>query len=81
MDKLPKFTLSFDKVKNNWALENDSTNRIIKRFDTKKDATKGGVLKKASGSKGASVKIRKLNGRFQEERTYPRGRDPKSSKG
>jgi hypothetical protein len=33
---------------------------------------------RAVGSAGGSVKIR---GCFQEERTYPRARDPKSSKG
>jgi hypothetical protein len=28
-----------------------------------------------------SVKIHKQNGRFQEERTYPKGADPHNSKG
>ncbi len=61
--------------------ENDATDRTVKVFETKGEATKGGVLEKAVGKEGGSVKIQKENGRFQEERTYPRSRDPKSSKG
>jgi hypothetical protein len=33
-----------------------------------------------SGGAG-SVKIEKLNGRYQEERTFPRSADPRKSKG
>jgi hypothetical protein len=44
---------------------------------TKADATARGVLKKAVGGVG-TVRIHKENNRIQEERTYPRSRDPKS---
>lgn len=81
MSKLPKYTLEFDEKKEKWALENDKTNRTIKTFSTKEKATAGGVLEKAVGENGGSVKIQKLNGRFQEERTYPGKMDPKESKG
>ncbi len=81
MAKLPKFTLSHDKKKDDWVLKNDTTDRTVKRFDTKTVATKGGVLPKAIGSGGGSVKIKKENGVFQEERTFPRSKDPKKSKG
>ena len=81
MGKLPKYTLEFDEKKDRWALEHDKTGKVIKTFDTKEDATKGGVLKKALGEDGGSVKIQKENGRFQEERTYPSSADPHSSKG
>lgn len=81
MPKLPKFTLGYDEKKDRWALENDQTNRVIKTFDTKAEATAGGVLEKAVGSQGGSVKIQKENGRFQEERTYPGSADPPESKG
>ena len=81
MGKLPKFTLEFDEKKDKWALENDKTNKTVKTFETKADATKGGVLEKAVGKGGGSVKIQKLDGKFQEERTYPGSKDPKSSKG
>jgi hypothetical protein len=33
------------------------------------------------GKAGGSVKIQKINGRFQEERTYPRSEDPRGSRG
>lgn len=81
MTKLPKFTLEKNERRNEWTLTNDKTNRVVKAFENKTDATKGGALKRAVGSEGGSVKIQKENGRFQEERTYPRHRDPKSSKG
>ncbi|WP_377159598.1 DUF2188 domain-containing protein [Roseateles sp. UC29_93] len=80
MTKLTKFTLDYDKRKEDWRLTNDATNRVVKRFDTKEAATKGGVLAKASGA-GASVKIKKMDNQFQEERTYPRSVDPKRSRG
>lgn len=79
--KLPKFTLAHNEKKDRWDLTNDVTNRTVKTFDVKADATKGGVLEKAVGKDGGSVKIQKVNGRFQEERTYPGSKDPKSSKG
>jgi hypothetical protein len=81
MAKLPKFTLDKNERTDRWQLTNDKTNRVVKTFETKSDATAGGVLKKAVGSEGGSVKIQKENGRFQEERTFPPSKDPHSSKG
>lgn len=81
MSKLPKFTLTKDEKRDDWALKNDATDRVVRRFETKGEATKGGVLERAVGSEGGSVKIQKENGRFQEERTYPGSKDPRSSKG
>lgn len=81
MDDLTRFTLAFDHRKDDWALRNDMTGRTVRRFETKEEATKGGVLEDAVGSQGGSVRIHKLNGLFDEERTYPRSRDPRSSKG
>lgn len=49
--------------------------------EKKADATKGGVLKEAVGKAGGSVKIQKLDGKFQEERTYPDSSDPPGSPG
>jgi hypothetical protein len=80
MTKLPKFTLEKNEKKDTWDLRNDKTDRLVKAFDTKADATKGGVLERAVGGNG-SVKIQKENGRFQEERTYPGSKDPKKSPG
>lgn len=81
MGKLPKFTLSKDEKRDDWKLTSDATDRVVRRFDTKGDATKGGALEGAVGDSGGSVKIQKENGRFQEERTYPRSKDPRKSKG
>jgi Uncharacterized protein conserved in bacteria (DUF2188) len=80
MAKLPKFTLAHNEQKKKWELKSDGTGEVVKRFANKADATKGGVLEKAVGKMG-SVKIKKRNGKIQEERTYPRSVDPRSSKG
>lgn len=81
MGKLPKYTLEFNEKKEKWELENDKTNRVVKSYPTKEDATSGGALRKALGSDGGSVKIQRQDGRFQEERTYPKSKDPATSKG
>ena len=81
MPKLAKFTLAFDEKKDKWTLKNDRTNRVEKTFTTKAKATTGGALKRAVGRDGGSVKIKKENGRLQEERTYPGSRDPRKPKG
>lgn len=64
-----------------WRLEQAGSNAAVKVFDRKADATRGGVLKQALGKEGGSVKIHKADGRIQEERTYPRTKDPKGSRG
>jgi len=81
MAKLPKFTLESNEKRNTWDLKKDKSGEVIKRFDTKADATKGGALQRAVGPDGGSVKIQKESGRYQEERTYPRSKDPRTSKG
>ncbi len=81
MAKLRKFTLSHDKKKNDWVLKEDGSSRAKKRFDNKANATRGGVLEGLLGGAGGSVKIKKQNGRIQEERTYPRSEDPRRSPG
>jgi hypothetical protein len=80
MPKLPKFTLAHNEKSKKWELRHDGTGNVVKRFGSKAQATKGGVLERAVGKRG-SVKIKKRNGRIQSERTYPRGADPRSSKG
>ena len=81
MAKLPKYTLDFDKKKKLWSLENDKTDQVVKTYQKKEDAIKGGALQKAIGEGGGSVKIKKLDNTYQEERTYPRKADPKKSPG
>ena len=77
MAKLPKFTLSYDAKKEDWVLKQDGADRAKRRFARKADATAGGVLESLVGNAGGSVKIKKQNGRIQEERTYPKSADPK----
>lgn len=81
MPKLPKYTLSHNEKKDRWDLKQDGADRAKTTFDKKVDATKGGALEKALGKGGGSVKIQKVDGAFQEERTYPGAADPKSSPG
>ncbi|MEK7585688.1 MAG: DUF2188 domain-containing protein [Patescibacteria group bacterium] len=81
MAKLPKFTLEYNEKKDRWDLEQDKTHKVVKSFETKEDATTGGVLRKILGEDGGSVKIQKEDGKFQEERTYPKSADPKESEG
>ena len=64
-----------------WSLEQAGSDRPLRTFDRKADATKAGVLRKALGNEGGSVKIHTGKGRIQEERTYPRRKDPRSSRG
>jgi len=78
---LPKLTLSHDKTKGNWPLKHDGSGTKVKSFETKASAVKGGALAKALGQAGGSVKIKGMDGKIQEERTYPRSADPKKSKG
>ena len=79
--KLKHMTLVFHDKKRIWELKQDKTNRVVCRFDTKAEATKGGVLADVLGKEGGSVKIQKLDGKYQEERTFPRSKDPRRSKG
>jgi hypothetical protein len=81
MAKLPTFTLEYDEKRRQWELQNDQTDKVVKRWETKDDATARGALKGAVGAEGGSVRIQKTNGQYQEERTFPRSRDPRESKG
>jgi len=80
MAKLPKFTVS-KRDDGKWALTKDGADRATKLFDKKADVTKGGALRDAVGKAGGSVKIQKVDGKYQEERTYPDAADPSSSPG
>lgn len=80
MAKLPKYTLGHNKKAKRWEVKN-SAGESIKSFKTKDDATAGGVLERAIGPGGGSVRIKKMDGKIQEERTFPRASDPKRSPG
>jgi hypothetical protein len=80
MAKLPRFSLSQNEKTKKWELNTEGSGAVVKTFARKAAATKGGVLEKAVSGMG-SVRIRKRNGKIQEERTYPRSMDPRGSKG
>ena len=77
---LDKYSLSKNKETDKWELKKSGSDKPTKSFDKKSDATKRGVLEKATGG-NSSVRIKKENGRIQEERTFPRKKDPKKTPG
>jgi len=62
-----------------WKLKKEGAERASKTADTKKEIIN--QTRDFMSDKIASVKIHKENGRIQEERTYQRINDPRSSKG
>jgi hypothetical protein len=82
MAKLRRLTISKNKRTQKWDLRTDGDRRLIHSFKKKENAKKGGVLKKILGKKGGSVKFEfERKSGYDEERTYPGSRDPKSSPG
>lgn len=76
MAKLPRYSLAYNAKSKRWELKSEPSGKVIKTFKEKAKAIKGGVLSRAVGGKG-TVRIKKRNGRIQEERTYPRSSDPR----
>jgi hypothetical protein len=64
-----------------WAISSDNDGRVRKAVPTKAELTKGDALEKAVGPEGGSVRIKKANGKYQEERTFPKSKDPSKSPG
>lgn len=62
-----------------WKLQKEGNDRPSKTADTKVELID--KMREFMSDKQGSVKIHKQNGQFQEERTYPRKKDPKKSKG
>jgi hypothetical protein len=67
------------KEDNNWKFEQHKSDRSIRNFDTKKEAV--GFATAYMRAHEGSLKIKKANGRIQEERTYPRSKDPSRTPG
>lgn len=76
---IDKYTLHKDAETDKWRLEKEGSDRAKARYDTKEEALKG--LRTAVGPEGGSVRIRKVDNTIQEERTYPRSKDPKKTPG
>ena len=66
-----KYTLRFDDTRNKWFLKQDATEKIIRRFKSKEDGIRAGVLRKLLGRQGGTVTIRTKTGVFDEERNFP----------
>lgn len=64
---------------NEWRLEKAGSNQALLKARTKVEAIQ--KTSRYMKNKQGSVRIHKVNGRIQEERTYPRSKDPRSSKG
>jgi hypothetical protein len=67
------------KRKNDWRLEKAGSDRALLKAPTKVEAVQ--KTRRYMKNREGSVRIHKVNGKIQEERTYPRGKDPRSSKG
>jgi hypothetical protein len=80
MAMLHRFTLMRNKTEGGWELK-DKTGDVIGTFGTKAEALAGGKLEKLLGKQGGTVRVHKQDGKFAEERTFPRSRDPRSSPG
>lgn len=76
---LNKYTLHRDRESKKWRLEPEGSDRAKRIYQNKDEALKN--LRKDVGQDGGSVRIRKLDNTIQEERTYPRSKDPKRSPG
>lgn len=74
---LDKFHLT--KKGNEWKLEKANSNRAVVKADTKAEAVQ--KMRKYMQTHEGSVRIHKEDGKIQEERTYPRSKDPRRSKG
>lgn len=74
---LDKFHLT--KKDDEWRLEKAGTNRARVKAPTKAEAMQ--KMREYMQDNEGSVRIHKVNGQIQEERTYPRSKDPKGTKG
>ena len=76
-----KCTLSKHPRERGWDLTDDDTHAVLRRFPTKEHALRSGALRQALGEEGGSVRVRKMDGTYGEERTFPRASDPRRSPG
>ncbi len=62
-----------------WGLKKEDATRATKVTETKAEILE--YIKGGFSLNSVSVKIHKVNGEFQEERTYPKSSDPRKTKG
>ncbi len=68
------------KTTNGWQVKREKTNIPVAIGKTKSEVVKKAIAL-AKKDTSSSLKIHLANGRFQEERTYPRKSDPFPPKG
>jgi hypothetical protein len=64
-----------------WVGETGKTKQVVSRAPTKEAAVKQTAEVAKKEPDAVSVKIHNLDGKIQEERTYPRSADPRRSPG
>jgi Uncharacterized protein conserved in bacteria (DUF2188) len=69
------------KMDEGWRSESGGRTVPNTKAPTKAEAIKNAAAAARKGPEPVSVKIHDSKGRIQEERTYPRAADPRSSKG
>jgi hypothetical protein len=62
-----------------WRLEKAGSDRALLKAPTKVEPVQ--KTRRYMKNREGSVRIHKVDGKIEEERTYPRGKDPRSSKG
>lgn len=67
------------KEGDNWKFQQHKSERSIRNFESKKDAV--GFATSYMREHEGTLKIKKVNGQIQEERTYPRSKDPSRTPG
>jgi hypothetical protein len=67
------------KKPSGWVAESGS--RVVARAPTKAEVVQETAKAARRDPEAVTVKIHKVNGRIQEERTYPRSADPRRAKG
>lgn len=69
------------KKDNQWVGETGKNKAVVSKGRTKDVAIKNTAKVAKQDPQAVTVKIHKLDGKIQEERTYPRKADPRRSKG
>ncbi|GGD00912.1 DUF2188 domain-containing protein [Aquisalinus flavus] len=78
---LDKYEIVYRSDSRDWALVKEGADRAS-LVASKKQAIMAKMKKMMNrDSNEASVRVKKRNGQYQEERTYPRAKDPSRSKG
>lgn len=77
---MPAKRVDVSKQGDKWVAKTKQ-DKVVASAPKKVDAVKKTAAAARKDPEAVTVRIHKENGRIQEERTYPRSADPKSSKG